>query len=223
VKKKPFHSPFEKLSGMRRQLAAPPKRDVARTANPTPDPAPARPRTEEELWAEATAGATKVDQGSGPVPRATPPGSSERRWYADLEETDALRSLSADDAPFEMGDGDELIEGRVAGLDAGLLRRLRRGDYEVERTLDLHGLDRAAARGAVERFLRESRLGGLRCVRLVHGRGLHSRDQLPVLKEALRDWLAHHRFGRHVLAFCSARQADGGAGALYVLLRRPGR
>ena len=65
--------------------------------------------------------------------------------------------------------------------------------------------------------------GGKRCVLLVHGRGLHSPDQLPVLKEALLGWLAGGRFGRLVLAFCSARPADGGAGALYVLLRRAGR
>jgi DNA-nicking Smr family endonuclease len=58
---------------------------------------------------------------------------------------------------------------------------------------------------------------------VVHGRGLHSKDQLPVLKEALRTWLSTARFARHVLAFATARPADGGAGAVYVLLRRAGR
>ena len=72
-------------------------------------------------------------------------------------------------------------------------------------------------------FLRRSRQGGKRCVLLVHGRGTHSKDQLPVLKEALRGWLPSHRLGRQVLAFATARPADGGAGALYVLLRRAGR
>ncbi|HZY03963.1 MAG TPA: Smr/MutS family protein, partial [Anaeromyxobacteraceae bacterium] len=62
-----------------------------------------------------------------------------------------------------------------------------------------------------------------RCVLLVHGRGLHSEKQVPVLKEALRGWLATARFGRHVLAFATARPQDGGAGAVYVLLRRAGR
>jgi DNA-nicking Smr family endonuclease len=60
-------------------------------------------------------------------------------------------------------------------------------------------------------------------VLLVHGRGSHSKDQVPVLKEALRTWLATARFGRHVLAFATARPQDGGAGAVYVLLRRAGR
>jgi DNA-nicking Smr family endonuclease len=75
----------------------------------------------------------------------------------------------------------------------------------------------------VDRFLREARNQGKRCVLVVHGRGIHSRDQVPILKDALRSWLATNRFGRHVLAFATARPADGGAGAVYVLLRRPGR
>ena len=61
---------------------------------------------------------------------------------------------------------------------------------------------------------------GYRCVLVVHGRGLNSKDQIPVLKEHMKSWLARGRTGRHVLAFTSARQHDGGAGALYVLLRR---
>jgi DNA-nicking Smr family endonuclease len=124
---------------------------------------------------------------------------------------------------FELAPGDALVEGAVAGLDASVARRLRLGDYAVEGRLDLHGLTREAARGAVERFLRESRLGGKRCVLLVHGKGRHSESQLPVIKEALHGWLAAGKFGRQVLAFASARPADGGAGALYVLLRRAGR
>jgi len=111
----------------------------------------------------------------------------------------------------------------VAGLDPALLRRLKRGGYAVEDRLDLHGLTRDGARGAVDRFLRGARLDGKRCVLLIHGRGRHSEDELPVLKEGLRGWLASGSFGRQVLAFASARPADGGVGALYVLLRRAGR
>jgi DNA-nicking Smr family endonuclease len=57
-------------------------------------------------------------------------------------------------------------------------------------------------------------------VLVVHGRGLHSKDQVPVLKEALKRWMATARFAEHVLAFATARPHDGGAGAVYVLLRR---
>ena len=221
MKKKPFHAPFEKLAGLKRELARPAS-PPARAPAPPP-PAPPRPRTEEELWAEATAGARRVDPGAGQVPRRVPRGPPEQVWYADLEAIDELRALVSGEAPFDIGDGDEFIEGRVPGLDAGILRRLRRGDYAVQGHLDLHGLTREEAKGAVERFLRSARLAGKRCVLLVHGRGLHSRDQLPILKEALRSWLSSSRFGRHVLAFSTARPTDGGAGALYVLLRRAGR
>jgi DNA-nicking Smr family endonuclease len=57
-------------------------------------------------------------------------------------------------------------------------------------------------------------------VLIIHGRGRRSKDQIPVLKERLKVWLSRGRVGRGVLAFCTARPADGGAGALYVLLRK---
>ena len=136
---------------------------------------------------------------------------------------DALRALVSGDAPFDLADSDEFIEGRVAGLDPALVRKLRRGDFAVQAHVDLHGLTRGEAKAEVERFLRASRAAGKRCVLVVHGRGMHSKDQIPVLKDALKTWLATNRFGRHVLAFATARPVDGGAGAIYVLLRRQGR
>ena len=98
---------------------------------------------------------------------------------------------------------------------------LRRGDYAVQGHLDLHGMTSADAKDAVDRFLNESRRVGKRCVLIVHGRGLNAKDQIPVLKERLRVWLQQRgRIGRSVLAFATARPHDGGAGAVYVLLRR---
>jgi DNA-nicking Smr family endonuclease len=84
-------------------------------------------------------------------------------------------------------------------------------------------MTRDEAKAAVDAYLKQSRQAGKRCVLLVHGRGIHSKDQVPILKEALKSWFATARFGRHVLAFATARPSDGGAGALYVLLRRAGR
>jgi DNA-nicking Smr family endonuclease len=223
VAKKPFHAPFEKLAGLRKALAAPAPKPPARAPPPPEPPPPARPRTEAELWAEATAGARRVDPGPGRVGPRTPPAAPDRVWYADLEAVDELRALVSGDAPFDIADGDEFIEGKTVGLDQGIVRKLRRGEYAVQAHLDLHGQTRQEAKGAVEVFLRDSRRSGRRCVLLVHGRGLHSKDQLPVLKDALRSWLGQSRLARHVLAFATARPADGGAGAVYVLLRRPGR
>jgi DNA-nicking Smr family endonuclease len=155
-------------------------------------------------------------------PRA-PLGPPDRIWYADLDAIDELKALVSGEGPFDISDTDEFIEGKVAGLDQAILRKLRRGDYAVQGHLDLHGQTRQEAKGAVEAFLRDARRAGKRCVVVVHGRGHHSKDQLPVLKEALRTWLGQARFARHLLAFATARPADGGAGAVYVLLRRAGR
>jgi DNA-nicking Smr family endonuclease len=222
VTKKPFHAPFERLAGLKKELARPP-------APPPPPPRPASPPPpprepgEDELWAHATAG-TRPVRGGGPgaAPLPSPP-SRDRAPRPDLDGVDEQQALVRGEPRFDFAPGDALVEGWVTGLDAEVVRRLKRGDYAVERRLDLHGLTRDEARGAVDRFLRESRLGGTRCVLLVHGRGRHSETELPVIKEALHGWLASGRFGRQVLAFASARPADGGAGALYVLLRRAGR
>jgi DNA-nicking Smr family endonuclease len=164
-----------------------------------------------------------VEDGHGTAAPPPPRGAPGAFWHPDLDAVDELRALVRGDAPFDLADGDEFVEGRVAGLDPNLLRKLRRGDFAVQGHVDLHGMTRDEAKGAVERFLRASRNAGKRCVVVVHGRGLHSKDQLPVLKEALRTWLSTARFARHVLAFASARPVDGGAGAVYVLLRRAGR
>lgn len=222
--RKPFHNPFGKLKELRDPPPAPKApRGASRPAEAPPPPAPPRELTDADLWAEATAGARPVsdrDRVVAPRPPRTP---RQEFWHPDLDALKELEALVSGEAPFDISDTDEYIEGRVAGIDPGLVRKLRRGEFSVQGHLDLHGRSRAEARGEVDAFLRRSREQGKRCVLLVHGRGLHSRDQVPVLKEALRSWLATARFGRHVLAFATARPQDGGAGAVYVLLRRLGR
>ncbi len=121
---------------------------------------------------------------------------------------------------FDFINSDEYIEGIVQGLDRRLLKKLRQGTFAFQAHIDLHGKTRHEARQIVESFLLESRRRGIRCVLIVHGRGLNSKDQIPVLKERLQVWLAKGRIAASVLAFCSARPTDGGVGAVYVLLRR---
>jgi DNA-nicking Smr family endonuclease len=219
-KPKPFNDAFAKLRERAPAPAEPPRR--APPPPPSPPPPP-REASEEELWASAMNGVRPIDPGHGTVGPPAPRGAPDAFWDPDLEAVDALRALVSGDAPFDLADTDEFIEGRVAGLDHHLVRKLRRGDFAVQGHVDLHGMTREEAKGAVERFLRASRNAGKRCVLVVHGRGLHSKDQLPVLKDALKTWLSTARFARHVLAFATARPADGGAGAVYVLLRRAGR
>jgi len=216
VAKRPFHGPFEKLKALKEEMARPP-----RLAAPPPEPKPEP--SEEDLWSRATAGVRPVEDPRGRVGPRPPRSGPDVFHHPDFDALRELEALVSGEAPFDLSDSDEFIEGKVSGLDPDIVRRLRKGDYAVQGHIDLHGMTREGARAAVDRFLRESRNQGKRCVLVVHGRGMHSKDQMPVLKEALRTWLATARFGRHVLAFASARPADGGAGAIYVLLRRAGR
>jgi DNA-nicking Smr family endonuclease len=113
----------------------------------------------------------------------------------------------------------ERVYGLAPGVDAAHLRKLRRGEPEADRELDLHGLEAREAHEDVAFELREAFDAGERCLRIVHGRGTHS-PAGPVLKEALLEWLQEPPLAPLVLAFASAPPAQGGAGALLVLLRR---
>ena len=131
-----------------------------------------------------------------------------------------LDELVAGGGETPLVDPDELMEGAVAGLDPRVLKRLRRGEFTVQADLDLHGADAETARLLLERFLIDTHARGLRCVRVVHGRGKNSPGGRPVLKANLPRWLARGPARHLVLAYSSATAHDGGAGASYVLLRR---
>jgi DNA-nicking Smr family endonuclease len=105
---------------------------------------------------------------------------------------------------------------RRPGIGPDVLRRLRRGEWVIQDHLDLHGARVDEARELLALFLREAVRRGFRCVRVVHGKGLGSKDRQPVLKGKTRVWLAQRD---EVIAFCQARPAEGGSGALVVLLR----
>jgi DNA-nicking Smr family endonuclease len=161
-------------------------------------------------------GGGRVD-GPAPAPVPRRPVSEEAEALAEL--SDLVTGVTR----FDVTDTREYVEGSVVGLDPRLVRRLRRGDFAWQAHIDLHGLTAAVAREAVDRFVLDSFRDGRRCILIVHGRGLNSKGQTPVLKERLKSWLAHGRTAKLVLAFATARPCDGGAGALYVLLRRDRR
>jgi DNA-nicking Smr family endonuclease len=145
------------------------------------------------------------------APAAPVPEQTRRDERAALQESLA-GARSIDDA---IESGEELSFLRE-GLSRQLLRKLRRGHWVVQDELDLHGMNRVQAAHAVAGFLRHCRARHLRCLRIVHGKGLGSRNREPVLKDKVRKWLAQRD---EVLAFCQAPAADGGAGALLVLLK----
>jgi DNA-nicking Smr family endonuclease len=114
---------------------------------------------------------------------------------------------------------DDTLSYRRPGVGIDVLARLRKGEWSIQRQLDLHGLRSDAARDALSGFIREAYKQGIRCVRVVHGKGLSSPGKTPVLKGKVRNWLVQKN---EVLAFVQARPLEGGAGALVVLLQAGG-
>jgi DNA-nicking Smr family endonuclease len=147
-------------------------------------------------------------QRPAPAPQPTQKHRAERAARAESRSA----PLSAEDA---LDSGVELTYLRE-GISRLVLRRLRRGHWVVQDSLDLHGMNRVEAALQVAQFVRAAAARGLRCVRIVHGKGLGSHNREPVLKGKLRAWLAPRD---EVLAFCQAPAAEGGAGALLVLLK----
>ncbi len=121
---------------------------------------------------------------------------------------------------FALSFTDEYLEGHVVGLDQMIMNKLRAGGLSPEAHLDLHGLNAAQAFEALRGFMRACWYKGLRTVLVVPGRGRNSPDGMGVLREKLQSWLTQDPFKRVVLAFCTAQPHDGGAGSVYMLLRK---
>jgi len=148
-------------------------------------------------------------------PEARRPGAAPRARFTRADRRAVLReSLSGGTDDPALASGDELVFHR-AGLQSPVLRKLLRGQYRVEAELDLHGLNVADAKHALRDFLAEALNRQMRCVRIIHGKGLRSGHRGPVLKSAVSGVL--RRMGS-VVAYVSARPVDGGTGAVYVLL-----
>lgn len=177
--------------------------------------------SDEELFAEAMKGVREIKEFSRlPVPPAkTAPIVGRRSPGHEVMRT--LEEIAGGRAQINLPDTQEYVEWvnpAYASFPCGnITGRLHRGFFSVQDCLDLHGLFADEAEAATGRFLKESRVKGLRCIKIIHGRGLRSQNG-PVLKNALISWLTYgHR--KDIIAFASARQCDGGLGALYVLLK----
>jgi DNA-nicking Smr family endonuclease len=132
------------------------------------------------------------------------------------DEAQVMHDAMTDFWPWdEIESGEELLYLRP-GQRTDTLQKLRKGHWVVTRQLDLHGLNTDEARSAVGEFVHRCVNEDQRCVRIIHGKGLGSKNREPVLKNKLRNWLAQRD---EVLGYCQARPVDGGAGAVIVLLR----
>ncbi len=213
----PFNNPFSKVKLAERKQAEPSKP----TAPPPRKEKPVANDVEAAMFLEAMGEVvpTRADKKHLAKDPQTRPDLV-KVAEEESESLAALAELVSSDGPFELTDSGQLIEGKVPGFDAQVMKRLRTGGFRIQRTIDLHGLTRDQAQGALEAFVGLARKDLLRCVLVITGKGLNSLDQLPVLKAGVQLWLTRGRLGRQVLAFCSAQPADGGSGAVYVLLRR---
>lgn len=131
-----------------------------------------------------------------------------------------LYGLVRGSVEMDMTFTDEYMEGCVKGFSRRLMKKLKQGEFPVQDYIDLHGLTRQEAEETVRDFLIQSHKAGLRCVLIVHGRGLNSPDSFPVLKDGLPLWLGKGAVRKIIHAFATARPYDGGTGAIYVLLRK---
>lgn len=138
----------------------------------------------------------------------------------EIEVMSYLSDLVSGNAHMDITFSDEYIEGAVQGFSPNLMKRLRQGRFPIQNHIDLHGLTKQEAEGKIREFIIKSHSLGLRCVLLIHGRGLNSENHIPVLKERIPVWLNRGPVKKIVLAFSTARPYDGGTGAIYVLLRR---
>jgi DNA-nicking Smr family endonuclease len=128
-------------------------------------------------------------------------------------------SDSFSDAPLdweESLDAGEATSYLREGLSRQVLKKLRRGQWPVQAYLDLHGMNREEASGALGKFVAEVLRRNFRCVRIIHGKGLGSKNREPVLKAKVKMWLVRRE---EVLAYCQAPDNQGGAGAMLVLLK----
>ncbi len=177
---------------------------------------------EDDLFREAMAGVEPLENNRVQPRQPGPLSKPSRRplFEGELEAYAQLVDLVSGEGRFDIQFTDEYIEGAVVGADSELLPKLRRGDFSIQAHFDLHGMTTSEARKAVERFILASVVKGLRCVLIIHGRGINSRDQIPILKQRVATWFKRGRLKHLVLAFATARPCDGGAGALYVLLRK---
>lgn len=217
----------KRKSSKKRVFTNRPLKDLARLKG-KPAPRPAVEKTSDEpsaeddgkLFAEAMSGVTPIDARDESLPPEPPLKiAPSREELEEAEVMQALRDLVDGESPLSIHQTDEAIEGAVDGLDGHVMNKLRRGEFSVQDHLDLHGFTRDEAREKVEAFLLQAIAQGKRCVLIIHGRGHGSKDHIPVLKNALKSWLLRRALRKRVLAFSTAQPFDGGAGAIYILLR----
>ena len=166
------------------------------------------------LFQQAIGPVRKIAGASSTVARPQPTPEPRQSQMDEARVAGELIRSAIDPAEIEVG---EELSYLKPGLSPRLLRRLKRGHFSIADEIDLHQMTLAVARTAVKQFLDENKREGRLCVKIIHGKGLRSRAEGPVVKR-LVDGMLRQR--ADVLAFASAKPAEGGTGAVIVLLRQ---
>lgn len=221
--KDPVFRPFaDALKGVTAPPGAKPAPESVKAAAKKVAPPAKKEKSDEDLLRESMAGVRplserereRVKPRAKEQPITTPPFDEE------IEALAKLAALVDGTEPMSWEHSDEHSEWIADDADGGILQRLVAGEFAWQGHLDLHGLTRDPARDALVRFFSSSRQQGFRCVLVVHGRGHHSEDSRAVLKPLVQRWLQRAPLKEWVFAYATAKPVDGGAGAMYVLLRR---
>ncbi|MCM5569364.1 Smr/MutS family protein [Burkholderiaceae bacterium FT117] len=208
--------PIEDLSGLaslRDALAE--RARLAREAGRREREAAARAAREANLFRSELADVVPLEPTGRVEPKPPAPPAVPVQRMRD-EQAVLAESLSDEIDIDRWLDTDDALSWRRSGIGADVVRRLRRGEWVVRAQIDLHGLRVDEAREALVAFLGKAVRDEVRCVRIIHGKGLGSIGREPVLKRKVPRWLVQRE---EVLAFCEARPNDGGAGVLIALLR----
>jgi DNA-nicking Smr family endonuclease len=229
-----FKAKLDAEKAEKKAAPAPSRAAPAPAAAPTRKAEPARSATsdldDEMSFHRMMSGVTPLDAGAKarvPLTSEVRPGeqrlkAAEVRAAAAASAEAAIAHLHAivdDVARFEVSDDGRRVEGRRVDAPPDLVRSMRRGMLPIDGRLDLHGLTAAQAQEKLVEFLRTMRSRNERCVLVIHGKG----ERTPgagVLRGEISAWLSQGKAREHVLAFTTARDDDGGEGAVYVALRR---
>ncbi|OIO01987.1 MAG: DNA mismatch repair protein MutS [Desulfovibrionaceae bacterium CG1_02_65_16] len=184
-----------------------------------PEPPAGDDAGDDSLFFSAMQGVAQIG-GSGRQVQPPPPPAPELPEDDADPEAKLMRQAMMGSVDFEIEFSDEYMHGYVRGLDSKIFQQLKAGRLSAEGHLDLHGQNADQALDSLLFFMRESYLAGRRMVLVIPGRGKNSPRGLGILRQELQTWLTREPLRRIVLAFCTAQPRDGGAGAIYVLLRK---
>jgi DNA-nicking Smr family endonuclease len=170
-----------------------------------------RPRSEEaRLWALVAATVRPLPGRTVEVPPepATPPPAVRAPSKAPLPFVPAAHQARPRVAPKPP------TAPQLGDIEPGRKRRLTRERDPLELVLDLHGLDQDRARAVLHRFLRRAQDDGARAVLVITGKGVQGDG---ILRRRAPEWLAEPAV---VAGVSEAHRRHGGAGALYVAIKR---